>query len=53
MADTIGLRRPRNPHASALLLAYQPHPGPNFGDVVFTGATDSRTDITGSPRTRP
>ncbi|MEJ8639951.1 DUF3846 domain-containing protein [Streptomyces sp. MS2.AVA.5] len=42
--DAIGLRRPRNPHASALLLAYQPHPGLHFGDVVFTGATDSRTD---------
>ncbi|MEV6653878.1 hypothetical protein [Streptomyces sp. NPDC051219] len=40
----IGLRRPRNPHASALLLAYQPHPGLHFGDVVFTGVTDSRTD---------
>lgn len=42
--DAIGLRRPRNRHASALLLAYQPQPGLHFGDVVFTGATDPGTD---------
>ncbi|MFD5427716.1 DUF3846 domain-containing protein [Streptomyces sp. NPDC127084] len=43
--DANELRRPHNPHASALLLAYQSHPGLHFGDVVFTGAMDSRTDI--------
>ncbi|WP_329583767.1 DUF3846 domain-containing protein [Streptomyces sp. NBC_01361] len=42
--DAFRLRRPRNPYASALLLAYQPYPGLRFGDVVFTGATDPRTD---------
>ncbi|MBT2439749.1 DUF3846 domain-containing protein [Streptomyces sp. ISL-36] len=42
--DAITLRRPRNAHASELLRAYQPHPGLHFGDVVFTGATDSTTD---------
>lgn len=41
----IPLRRPRNAHASELLLAYQPHPGLFFGDVVFTGATDASGDM--------
>ncbi|MDQ0847779.1 DUF3846 domain-containing protein [Streptomyces sp. V1I6] len=40
----IPMGRPRNAHASELLRAYHPHPGVHFGDVVFTGATDHRTD---------
>ncbi|MEV6133064.1 DUF3846 domain-containing protein [Streptomyces violaceusniger] len=39
------LRLPRNPRASELMIAYQPHPGDYFGDALFTGATDVSGDV--------